>query len=99
MANEGYIYFKNRAPKKRIAKAQTSREMLLEKREADPNYQAIQSAKWLTRETKARIGIDCLTKDLVKDQVQSGKIPSETAARAEAQAVAERAERKVDEGR
>jgi hypothetical protein len=73
--------------------------MLLEKREADPNYQAIQSAKWLTRETKARIGIDCLTKDLVKDQVQSGKIPSETAARAEAQAVAERAERKVDEGR
>ena len=95
MPNEGYIFFKSKAPKRRIAKAQTSKEMLKERMESDPRTDAIRRGG--TREECARIGIDALTRDLISDQVRSGSIPCETDARAEAQAVAERVERKKDE--
>jgi hypothetical protein len=94
MANEVYIYFRGKAPKRRIAK--TSRDLLREARDADPRHQAIDAAKYLARDEKARRGIDGLTRDLVQDDIKAGKFPCESDCRQTAQAVAERAERKVD---
>lgn len=94
MANEGFLYFRGRAPKRRIAK--TSRDLLREAKDADPKQQALAAAKWLPRDEKARRGIDGLTRDLIQDDLRAGLATTETKCRKEAQVVAERAERKVD---
>jgi hypothetical protein len=97
MANEGYIIFKGRAPARRIAKEPvTLRDLIKAKCDADPRTEQIKRP--MSRQDKAKIGIDMLTKDFMRDQERAGKVPSETDCRAYAQKIAEKAERKVDEG-
>lgn len=94
MPNAGYIIFRNRAP--RPKSKLTAREYLKETLDAKPETAQMQRVKFMTREERARGGIESLTRDLAADEKAIGKLPDVDKIRHEVEQIAETAENKKD---
>ena len=95
MANEGYIIFKNRRTKPVRSKPVTAHEYLRDRLAQRPEAAAMDRAKLVPRDEKARIGVDLLTRDLVHDEhVKGNTLPDVEAIRKEAEGIAEIVENK-----
>lgn len=69
------------------------RKQLQQKKEADSHHQVVQR---MTREEKARAGIDRMTEAFIEHNQKQGKDVTESEVRKEVQRVAERTERRKD---
>ena len=100
MANAGFILMNGRrgttrAPRQNL----TAKEYLAERMAAKPEAAAIERAKLMTREERARAGIDCMTRDMLNDAQRSGdNRATEESIRSEVVKIAERTESKRDAG-